>query len=203
MTVIPPPLLDELVPGPPHRIVASVVVHAPPAVVWRSLVALPMSSLPIGYALTLLRHLPDVLAGNEPRVRGSDTFLDATPIPVVVADAPRLLISAGPSQAWKAVGALRPPVLDVAGLRRWRQPGWIVVAMSFELRELPGGGGTLLSTETRMRATDPRTARIFVPYWWVIRAGSALIRREALAAVRRASERDRGRRVSKSRISGS
>lgn len=188
MTADPSPPLDELLPDPAYRISAQVVVQAPIEVVWRELLALPMSALPIGYALTLLRHLPDVLARNEPRVRGGDTFLDATPIPVVVAHAPRLVVSAGPSQAWKAFGSAKPPVLSADELREWRRPGWIVVAMSFALRELPGGG-TLLSTETRVRATDPRTARVFAPYWWLIRAASALIRREVLAAVRRASER--------------
>ena len=188
MTAVPPPpLLDELVPDPAYRIRAAVVVRAAPEAVWRSLLALPMSALPVGFALTLLRHLPDVLARTETRVRGSDTFLDATPIPVVVARPPFLLISAGPSQAWKPLGAARAPALDADALRDWRQPGWITVAMSFALQALPDGG-TRLSTETRVRATDARTARVFAPYWWLIAPASALIRREVLRAVKRAAE---------------
>jgi hypothetical protein len=194
------PLLDELVPDPPHRIAATVEILAPPEVVWRSLVALPVSALPAGFPLTLLRHLPGVVAHAERRVLGSDTFLDATPIPVVVAEPPRLLISAGVGQAWKPFAA-PPPVLGLDGLRNWREPGWIAVAMSFALEPRPGGG-TLLSTETRVRATDARTARVFAAYWWLIRAGSALIRREVLRAVRRDAERTAVGRVSNSRISG-
>jgi len=188
MTVAPPPLLDELLPDPAFRITAAVVVRAAPPAVWRTLLTLPMSALPVGFGLTLLRHLPDVLARHEKRVRGRDTFLDATPIPVVVARPPRLLISAGVSQAWKPVGAATPPALDADALRDWRQPGWITVAMSFALEPLPDGG-TRLSTETRVLATDARTACVFAPYWWLIRPASALIRREVLRAVKRESER--------------
>ena len=202
MTAIPSPLLEEFVPEPSHRIRAEVVVHASREAVWTSLLALPMSALPTGYALTLLRHLPDVLARNERRVRGSDTFLDATPIPVVVQNAPEILISAGLSQAWKPVGAAKAPVLSAEELSEWRQPGWIKVAMSFTLEELPDGGGTLLSTETRVTATDARTARAFAPYWRLIGGASALVRREALAAVRRDAERAGAPPVSNSRISG-
>ena len=200
MTDNPPPLLDELVPDPSYRISAAVDVLAPPGIVWRSLVALPMSALPTGYPLTLLRHLPGVLALAERRVRGGDTFLDATPIPVVVSDPPRLLISAGLSQAWKPFAA-QPPALTAEELRDWGQAGWIKVAMSFALHPLPGGG-TRLSTETRVLATDARTARVFAPYWWLIRAGSALIRREVLRAVRRDAERTAAESVSNSRTSG-
>jgi len=202
MTAIPPPLLEALVPDPSYRISAEVVVRASRDAVWASLLALPMSALPTGYALTLLRHLPDVLARNEGRVRGSDTFLDATPIPVVVENAPELLISAGLSQAWKPVGGARAPVLSADELREWRRPGWIKVAMSFTLEALPERGGTLLSTETRVASTDARTARAFAPYWWLIRAGSVRIRREALAGVRRDAERSGDPPVSNSRISG-
>ena len=96
----------------------------------------------------------------------------------------RLLISAGVSQAWKPVGAATPPVLGADALRDWRRPGW----MSFALEALPDGG-TRLSTETRVLATDARTARVFAPYWWLIRPASALMRRGVLRTVKRESER--------------
>jgi hypothetical protein len=57
----------------------------------------------------------------------------------------------------------------------------------FELEAL--GDGTRLSTETRVQPTDT-AARAFRPYWWAIRAGSGLIRRDVLRAVRRRAERD-------------
>jgi hypothetical protein len=102
------------------------------------------------------------------------------------------VISAGLSQAWRLLGALTPPTLQAADLRAWSQPGWIKVAMEFRLQ--PVAPGTLLSTETRIAATDPGTSRAFAAYWCVIRTGSGAIRREVLRVVaRRAESADRAR----------
>jgi hypothetical protein len=46
----------------------------------------------------------------------------------------------------------------------------------------------LLSTETRVLATDPKTRRAFAAYWHVIRPGSSAIRREVLKVVARRAE---------------
>ena len=75
--------LDAVLPHPDYSISAARAITAPPSVVWQELVALPLSALSIGFPLTVLRHLPAVLAGRERRTRGSDTFLAATPIPVI------------------------------------------------------------------------------------------------------------------------
>jgi len=181
--------LDRLLPNPAYRIAARQTVAAPRPVVWRALIELPMSALPLAYALTLVRHLPGVIAGKETRVRGSDTFLQATPIPVLVRDEPRQVISAGLSQAWKLVGGDPAPALELAGFQRWTGSGWIKVVMAFELVEL-ASGHTVLSTETRVSATDLHTARRFAPYWRAIGASSALIRREVVARVKRRAELD-------------
>jgi hypothetical protein len=96
------------------------------------------------------------------------------------------VISAGLSQAWRLLGGLTPPRLDAAALRAWSDPGWIKVAMEFRLEPTPAG--TLLSTETRILATDPRSRRSFAAYWFLIRASSAAIRREVLRVVARRAE---------------
>jgi len=53
--------------------------------------------------------------------------------------------------------------------------------MEFRLESIPVG--TLLSTETRMLATDPRTRWAFAAYWFLIRSSSGAIRREVLRVV--------------------
>ena len=58
--------------------------------------------------------------------------------------------------------------------------------MEFRLQSTPVG--TLLRTETRMLATDPRTRRAFATYWFFIRASSGAIRREVLRIVARRAE---------------
>ena len=58
--------------------------------------------------------------------------------------------------------------------------------MEFRLEPTPAG--TLLSTETRILATDPWSRRFFAVYWFLIRASSAAIRREVLRVVARGAE---------------
>jgi hypothetical protein len=157
------------------------IVAAQPIVVWDELCRVTTSALPLGRALEGLRLLPARLAGSKHEPLVGRTFLDVTPIPVLFSERPRVVISAGLSQAWRLLGGVTPPHLDAAALRAWSQPGWIKVGMEFRLQSTPLG--TLLSTETRVQATDPRTRRAFAAYWLLIRAGSGAIRREVLRIV--------------------
>ncbi len=180
--------LDEVVPHPQYRMCHSHTVSAPPMAVWDELCRVTMSALPLGYALEGIRLLPGRLAGRKHQPLAERTFLDATPIPVLFSQRPEVVISAGLSQAWRLLGGVTPPRLDTAALRAWSQPGWIKVAMEFRLG--PTTVGTLLSTETRILATDPRTRRSFAAYWFLIRGSSGAIRREVLRVVGRRAERD-------------
>ena len=50
-------------------------------------------------------------------------------------------------------------------------------------------GGTILSTETRVKRTDAEARRTFRRYWRIVMPGSALIRRAWLRAMRKRAER--------------
>ena len=178
--------LDEVLPDPHYRMCHARIVGAPPTVVWDELHRVTMSALPLGRALEGLRLLPARLAGRKRQPLAGRTFLEVTPIPVLFSERPRVVISAGLSQAWRLLGGVTPPHLDAAALRAWSQPGWIKVGMEFRLQSTPLG--TLLSTETRVLATDPRTRRAFAAYWLFIRAGSGAIRREVLSIVAHRAE---------------
>lgn len=65
--------------------------------------------------------------------------------------------------------------------------GFAVAAMNFRIQPDPRGG-SLLTTDTRVFATDPASRRSFARYWSVIYPGSALIRREWLRAVARGAQ---------------
>jgi hypothetical protein len=68
-----------------------------------------------------------------------------------------------------------------------REPGFAIAAMNF-LVEDAGPGACIVTTETRIYATDASTRRRFATYWRVIYPGSALIRRMWLRAVKRRAE---------------
>jgi hypothetical protein len=61
--------------------------------------------------------------------------------------------------------------------------GWARATMNFLIE--PRGRGSLVTTETRVHATDDRTRRRFGRYWMLIYPGSALIRRMWLRAIKR------------------
>lgn len=178
--------LDDVIPNPHYRLCHSRVVGAPTSVVWDELHGVTMSALPLAWTLEAVRLLPARLAGRKHRPLAGRSFLDATPIPVLFSERPHVVISAGLSQAWRLLGGLNPPRLDAAALQAWSQPGWIKAGMEFRLE--PTGVGTLLSTETRVLATDPRTRRAFGRYWFFIRPSSGAIRREVLRVVAHRAE---------------
>jgi hypothetical protein len=178
--------LDDVIPNPQYRMCHSRNVAAHPIVVWDELLRVTMSALPLGRTLEGVRLLPARLSGKKRQPLAGRTFLDVTPFPVLFSERPHVVISAGLSQAWRLLGGLTPPDLDTASLRAWSQPGWIKVGMEFRLQAIPVG--TLLRTETRVLATDPRTRRAFAAYWFFIRAGSGAIRREVLRIVARRAE---------------
>lgn len=67
------------------------------------------------------------------------------------------------------------------------EPGFAKVAMNFRL-EPRGPDASLLSTETRVYATDAATRRTFKIYWRTIYPGSAIIRVSWLRAIKRRAE---------------
>ena len=74
-------------------------------------------------------------------------------------------------------------------------PGFAVGVMNFRI--VPDArGGVLLTTDTRVFATDPPTQRAFARYWSLIYPGSALIRREWLGAVGKRAQGAQGARGS-------
>jgi hypothetical protein len=178
--------LDDVIPNPHHRMCHTRTIGAPPGLVWDELHQITMSALPVGRTLETIRLLPGRLAGRKHRPLGGRTFLAVTPIPVLFSERPHLVISAGLSQAWRLFGGLTPPRLDAAALRAWSEAGWIKAGMEFRLEAT--GRETLLSTETRVLATDPRTQRAFATYWFFIRSSSGVIRREVLRTVARRAE---------------
>ena len=172
--------LDDVVPRPDHVTRQARVIDARRTVVWEELQQLKLRSLPVTLVLSGARALPVLLRGRGHG--GLDrTFLDVVPIPVLSSEPPSAVVFGGVLQAWRLTGGETPPTLDAAGVREWSEPGWAKIAMEFRLT--PAMGGTHLSSETRVAATDPATRRRFDRYWRFVGPGSTAIRWEVLTAV--------------------
>ena len=172
--------LDDVVPGADHVTRQARVIDAPRAVVWEELHRLKLRSLPVTMVLGGIRALPLLLTGKHSA--GLDrSFLDVIPIPVLSSERPSSVVFGGVLQAWRLTGGDPPPVLDADGVREFAEPGWVKIGMDFRLT--PAMGGTHLSSETRVLATDDATRRRFERYWLVVRPGSSAIRYEVLTAL--------------------
>lgn len=84
-------------------------------------------------------------------------------------------------QSWKVSGGKRAPIGDAVEFARFSEPGFVKIGANLLAR--PARGGTFLSTQTRVLATDPGTRRVFGAYWLFIRPFSGMIRRSWLQAV--------------------
>ena len=173
--------LDDVLPRPEHVTRQSRWIAAPPPVVWEALHAVRLSGLPMTLTLSAARFLPVVLSGSGVGQLRDRPFLDALPLPLLRSEAPSALVFGGALQAWRLSGGEDGPVLDAEQFRRFTQRGWVKAAMDFRLT--PRGGGTELSSETRVMSTDAETRRRFDRYWQVVRPGSSAIRWEVLTAV--------------------
>jgi hypothetical protein len=92
-----------------------------------------------------------------------------------------------------AVGAVWRPrggLVRLADPEAWRAaavPGTIKAATDFRAERIPGG--SRLTTETRVKASDARARRAFGLYWLAVGPFSALIRRRWLRAIQAAARK--------------
>jgi len=94
-------------------------------------------------------------------------------------------------RSWRAGGNKTPA--GFKALAASDAPGFVLAAMNFRLEDCAPSTAslpcTVLTTETRVYATDASSRRAFARYWRVIYPGSSLIRSMWLRAVKERAER--------------
>lgn len=170
------PPLEQLLPQAFRHETHRRAVAAPQAVVRAAIERVDLHDLPLTRLLMGIRSLG--------RWRGTGKAIDALPPRVVAEDDDSLLMTLAIHRR-----ARRTEFPTVDHLNGYAEPGWLVIGM--DLRVTAEGERSLISTQTAVRATDPGTRRIFAAYWFLIRAGSGLIRRELLRAIARRAEAPR------------
>lgn len=86
---------------------------------------------------------------------------------------------------WTLKGDLKK--IDGESFKRFDTAGYAKAVWNFALRQ--EGSDVRLTTETRIKCTDPESRRRFGFYWTFIRPFSGLIRMEMLRAIKRRAER--------------
>jgi hypothetical protein len=177
--------LDAQLPAYDVNEVHALVVDAPPAEVLAAARELTPRDVPLLVLLSAVRSLPAILMGRRRLPRG--TILDGFHRLGFVAleDGPRRLAFGGIGRFWTVEGGMRR--IEPAEFEGFAEPGYAKAAFDFSTRP-DGAGRTILSTETRVLATDEHARRCFRRYWRLIHPGSAAIRIAWLRAIRGRAE---------------
>jgi hypothetical protein len=172
------PLIDAVLPRWDAQELHGADVAAPPDATWAAVQAVTLRELPLTCLLMWFRSLG--------RTAGLDrTFLDAAEFLTPLREAGHDKVVGLIGRPWH----LRPRMVrfaDAEEFAAFDRPGYVRAAT--DLRVEPAAGGSRVTTETRILATDPAARRQFMRYWRVVGLGSALIRRDLLRAVRRRAE---------------
>ena len=182
--------LDEYLPDYQWNEVHSTQVAAPPDRVLAAVRELTAREVPLLVVLMAMRRVPEAVRRRSARrlQRGLDgAILDGMSRGgfAVLAERPDELVFGVVGRFWTRDGGLEP--VDAGGFAAFDSPGFAKGAMNFHAQ--PAGNGTLLTTETRIQATDDSARRSFGRYWRAIGPFSALIRRAWLRAIRKRAER--------------
>jgi hypothetical protein len=178
-------LLDEFSPAWQFHEIHRIAVAAPSHRAYDAVRDVTAGEIRWFRALTWLRRL------GRP---GPESILNApaeTPILEVATRTGFLLLAATSGEVVVGTvviaprGSRRPTTPDE--YRSLDAPGYAKATMNFRI-EAVDPHRCVVTTETRVYATDPRTRRRFGAYWFVIRPGSGLIRRMWLRAIKRRAE---------------
>ncbi|HUP17905.1 MAG TPA: hypothetical protein VM848_17890 [Acidimicrobiia bacterium] len=145
---------------------------------YRAVVDLDLSLSPIIRFLFALRRLPR---------RQPLTLHDITGAGfVVLGEEPGTEIVLGVTgRFWRVRGGLRRVGPDE--FLSFNEPGYAMAAWNFRVEPV-SDCRSLVSTETRVATTDLASRRAFRRYWLVVRPFSGLVRRRALALIKKSAE---------------
>jgi hypothetical protein len=176
-------LLDDIIPAYDIASRHRVWVAASPAHVYQVARQVDLGQPWLVRALMGLRLIPASLAAGLRAPRRTATF-------TLIAESPGEEFVLGiMGRFWTPTGGVVPASAD--SFRRPPPAGLAQGIWNFRVR--PWGGGTELSTETRVRCGDAAARRQFGRYWRIIRLGSGLIRRSILRHIRLTAEGRSGR----------
>lgn len=185
-----PSRLDELLPHYDFEEEHARQIGASPAAALFAARAATPGEMPLVVVLYALRSAPALLARGRglPRKRRRpqwEQMLESDGF-VALADEEDEIVLGYAGQPWRLAGGIGAGVGSVEAWREFSAPGYVKAVMNF--RADSAEHGALLTTETRVLATDEATRRRFGRYWRVIRPGSGLIRRSWLRAAARRAE---------------
>jgi hypothetical protein len=189
-------LIDELMPIYDVRERHRTSVRASRAAAYAAIRSTDLAAAPLVRALLFARALPAAVFAGRDAVRELrerrrepvtlDTF-ERQGFRIIAERQPEEIAIGLEGQFWRPGGNLCT-VSREHFVEREPAPGNARALWNFTVTE--AASGVELATETRVQCADATTRRRFLPYWYVIRAGSGVIRRLMLRDIRRVAERE-------------
>lgn len=179
-------LLDEVMPRFDVHETHAIWAPAGPADAYAAIKAVTPAEIKLFQLLMAIRMLPDRLTGERERPRPSAPLLEQFVGQgfLILGERPAAeIVLGGAGRFWQFRGDPLVRFATPAEFVAFAEAGYAKAAVSFSVR--PEGAGSRILTETRVLGTDPEATRRFRRYWFVIRPGSAAIRRSWLQAIRR------------------
>jgi hypothetical protein len=190
--------LDQFLPTYQFNEFHSVHIAAPKDKVYTALKQVNAEEILFFHTLVWLRRLgrpgPESILNPPPNMPLLEVATKTTFI--LLAEEPSREIVFGTliaaPRGWRPRGERTPEAFKA--LLALGHPGFVLAAMNFRLEDCDttarrdSGPCTLLTTETRIYATDASSRRAFARYWRVIYPGSSLIRRMWLRAIKKRAE---------------
>ena len=197
-------MIDRFLPHYDFAVVHATVLQAPPEACYQAARGLDLLRDPVIRTLLGFRSLPqrvaDRLGGNRVASgEGVSTFGLDDMIRydwILLGEEPGVEIALGQiGRPWKPVGASSGPSVEQAGFAAFDQPGFAKIA--FSLRVQPyGATSSIVTMDTRIVLTDPKSRRRFTQYWKLVGPFVRLIDRMTLrllgAELRRLDRKGRG-----------
>ena len=182
-------LLESIMPTYEMQEVHTIHVDASPARAYAAALAVTPGEAALARQFLWVRTLPARVMG---RPATADTvwtrpLLTASGTGVLGRAPDREIVIGLIGQFWKVRDDERVAVESREQFMAFKRPGFAVSTLSFHIDA--EGTGSRVTTITRVRTTDPDARRAFRRYWRLIGAGSGLLRRTFLRAVKTRAER--------------
>lgn len=168
---------------------SQVVTGCTPEQLYTALTQLCCHEIKLLAPLFFLRLLPDTLRGKPATFDRQQLFLAEfrkVGFALHQEQAPTELVMTLVGKLWRYDSldtVVKVP--NQADFQLFTKPNYIKVATNFAMTPTGTGSEVMLSTETRILATCPRSRRLFGWYWRCISWGSGLLRLSMLAAIAR------------------
>lgn len=185
-------LIDLFLPESEFNGQVSVVIHAPPDVIFQALREVTLADMPLAKWIGELRYLPARLAGKmQEETQGSEPFMQLVLSggTILLAEEPdRELVVGSVGKYHNLADQQFAPLASPEEFVRFDHPDYQKLAMSFRVTGNDPVTGYRLTLEHRTHALSPAARWKFAFYWLGIKPGGNFVSWLMLRAIRRRAE---------------